>query len=154
MTPLRSPAPPPHPFLFGTTKAAARLRRYRHWIYRGWALDLNDAVRLNSQQDRLRRQAERERFAYEWANRSASKAARRHSHHRRIILSRTKTCTFCASLATDIVRVVPLHDGGRDVLRNKIPVCDTCRELWPHMNKDLPQRVRHQIGADLPHRRP
>ncbi|MFB7111709.1 hypothetical protein [Streptomyces sp. NPDC056291] len=144
--------PVPRPFLFGTTVPAARLHRYRMWIARGWALDLNDAVRVNAQLNRLARQAERERFPYLWGNRTAVKARRRHAHHRRIILGMHKTCTFCRSHATDIVRLVPLSQGGHDVLRNKIPVCDVCRDLWPSMSKDLTRQARLNLADGLPHR--
>jgi hypothetical protein len=152
--PLQAPLlPGPRPFLFGTTFPATRLRRYRAWISRGWALDLNDAVRLNSQLNRLARQAEKERAPYEWRHRREVKTSRRHTHHRRIILTVAKSCTFCNSPATDIMRLVPSDEGGKDVLRNKIPVCDLCRDLWPGIYKEMPQRMRRKLVSTLPYER-
>lgn len=151
--PLKPQLPGPRPFLFGTTSAKTRLRRYRLWISRGWALDLNDAVRLNSQLNRIARHAERDRAPYEWARRSEVKASRRHSHHRRIVLAVSKSCTFCDSEGTDIIRLVPLSEGGKDVLQNKIPVCDECRDMWPSMYSDMPQRMRRRLIVTIPYHR-
>jgi hypothetical protein len=105
--PVRRKLPGPRPFLFGTTVSKTRLLRYRTWIARGWAFDLNDAVRRNRQLNRLARQAARERFPWDWGNRSAVKAHRRYLRQRRIILGNATSCTFPAKAFHQVGREGP-----------------------------------------------
>ncbi|WP_328839841.1 hypothetical protein [Streptomyces europaeiscabiei] len=70
-------------------------------------VDLNDAVLLNGQLNRLARQAARERFPWDWGNRIAVKAHRRYLRQRRIILGNATSCTFPAKA---------FHQMGREGL--------------------------------------
>ncbi|MEU1554297.1 hypothetical protein ABZ517_16460 [Streptomyces scabiei] len=137
--------PQPKPFLFGTTLPTTRLRRYRSWISKGWALDLNDAVRLNNQLNRLSRLAEYDRGRAMWGHRQDMKEYRRHIYHRRVILGTAEKCWFCSLPPTDIILAKSIGDGGEDVLSNKIPVCDTCRNERHSLRRDLLHRVRRNL---------
>ncbi|MBA5222203.1 hypothetical protein [Streptomyces griseoaurantiacus] len=142
----------PRPLRLGVTRPQTRLRQYRRWIRRGWALDLNDAVRLNSQLNRTAQHATREHDAYAWRHRDAAKAERRRAHQRAVVLGMTQSCTFCVADAADVTLLVPLSDGGQDVLSNKVAVCNMCRSMWPRMRRWVPQRIIHKLTAALPHR--
>lgn len=141
--------PQPLPIPFGVTSPQFRLHHYRRWISAGWALDLNDAVRVNAQMLRNLRQAELDHAPYQWGHRTAIKQRRRWEHHRRIVLSKAKSCSFCTSPATEITYAKPLSQGGTERLRNKLPVCDVCFDLWPQMRRDLPYRVRDKLAEHL-----
>ncbi|MGW5467669.1 hypothetical protein [Streptomyces chartreusis] len=139
----------PFPIPFGLTKPAFRLHHYRRWIAAGWALDLNDAVRVNAQLLRNIRTAQNDRAAYDWGARTLVKQRRRWEHHKRMVLSRAATCTFCDRPPVEITYSKSLSEGGTERLRNKIPVCAGCFEMWPHLRRDLPRRVREKLADQL-----
>ncbi|MEU0411744.1 hypothetical protein ABZ307_28535 [Streptomyces griseorubiginosus] len=141
--------PQPLPIPAGLTTPEIRLSHYRRWIAAGWALDLNDAVRLNALLWRNVREAQRDQAAFDWAARTAGRQRRRWEHHRRMVLSKAKSCTFCTRPPTGITYSKALSDGGTDQLRNKIPVCEVCSDLWPQMRRDLPRRVRDKLADHL-----
>ncbi|MFJ8935337.1 hypothetical protein ACIRL0_06410 [Streptomyces sp. NPDC102365] len=135
------------PFAVGSPQF--RLDHFRRWIAAGWALDLNDAVRVNTQLLRNARTAQLDGAPYQWNLRTAVKDRRRWEHHKRIILSKATVCTFCTRPAAEITYALPLSKGGTDRLRNKIPVCEEHAELWPQIRRDLPHRVREKLVGAL-----
>ncbi|WP_405936234.1 HNH endonuclease [Streptomyces sp. NBC_00726] len=117
----------PKYFPFSTSRPLTRLRQYKRWIHNGWALDLNDAVRLNAQ---LRRKAHYEAInsdAVEYPARQAMITVRRREHLSRIILDVAQSCTLCSKDSpTHITHIVPPSEGGQDTLRNMVPCCREC----------------------------
>ncbi|MCX5597644.1 hypothetical protein OOK29_05770 [Streptomyces phaeochromogenes] len=141
------PQPLPIPFAVGGPEF--RLRHFRRWIAAGWALDLNDAVRVNAQLLRNARHLELDRAHYEWGHWTAMKQRRRWEHHKRLVLMRAKSCTFCPRPASEITYAHPLSEGGTDRLRNKLPVCSGHADVWPQVRRDLPHRVREKLAEYL-----
>ncbi|KND38498.1 hypothetical protein [Streptomyces acidiscabies] len=139
----------PFPIPFGLTTPAFRLDHYRRWIAAGWALDLNDAVRVNALLLRNFRVAEVGQAPSSWAARTAVKQRRRWNHHRRIVLSKAKSCVLCARPPVEITYSKSLSEGGTERLRNKIPVCTVCFDRWPDLRRDLPRQVREKLADQL-----
>ncbi|MCX4232788.1 hypothetical protein [Streptomyces ortus] len=139
----------PHAIAFAVGNPQFRLAHFKRWIAAGWALDLNDAVRVNAQLLRNARHAQLDGAPYQWDMRTATKDRRRWEHHRRLVLLKTATCAFCTQSAVDITYALPLSKDGTDRLRNKIPVCQQHAGLWPQIRRDLPQRVREKLIGTL-----
>ncbi|MFE4651507.1 HNH endonuclease [Streptomyces sp. NPDC056707] len=116
-------------FALGAMSPAFRLARYKEWIEKGWALDLNDAVRVNGQQRRLARLHANERLTENWPLRRHIIAFRRQAHLARIILTVARSCAFCSKESpTHITHLVPPSRGGADELGNMLPCCENCHE--------------------------
>ena len=139
----------PIPLPLGEGTSEFRLRHFQRWIAAGWALDLNDAVRVNAQLLRNARHAQMDQAPYDWGRRTAVKQRRRWEHHRRVVLSKARSCTFCKRAPVEITYAKSLAEGGTDRLKNKIPVCSGHAELWPQLRRDLPQRVREKLAGQL-----
>ncbi|MGC5565360.1 hypothetical protein ACPYPG_21335 [Streptomyces sp. FR-108] len=139
----------PHAIPFAVGSPEFRLAHFRRWIAAGWALDLNDAVRVNAQLLRNARHTELDGAPHLWTMRVAMKERRRWDHHRRIVLSKKATCTLCTRSAVDVTYALPLSKGGTDRLRNKIPVCEQHAESWPQIRQSLPHRVREKLVGTL-----
>jgi 5-methylcytosine-specific restriction endonuclease McrA len=132
----------PKYFPYGSSRPLTRLRQYKRWIQNGWALDLNDAVRLNGL---LRRKAHYALINYEadrYPVRQAQIMVRRREHLTKVVLAAAVSCTVCGETGpTRITHIVPPSQGGTDSLRNLVPCCEDCcqqvgewpeKPKWPH----------------------
>jgi hypothetical protein len=117
------------------TTPAHRLATFRDWIARGWALDLNDAVRLNSQLLRKARALTVLHARIAWGGYLLGVEARRRLHLDQYVLS-LGVCAFCGQQGATSVRYrVPLSEGGTHHLGNLVACCDACTASTPAVGR-------------------
>lgn len=132
------------------TTPVARLIIFHEWITYGWALDLNDAVRLNAQLLRRARVIGNLDARTRWHLSEKRTVERRRRHLRETVLRAARSCAFCSGPDPVTVRfVVPLSEGGADRLGNLAPCCLGCATRMPSQGRMRDRLKLRNVASDL-----